>query len=113
MRSGGLQARSASFFFAFLGEPNNWGAPCLMIGKKDESGNLSVNPLVGYSTLIAAETAIAVRLDYLIHGDQFENTIRQCSIGDNTTSSSRACAGAIDGSRQGSENEADEQTIMS
>jgi hypothetical protein len=40
--------------------------------KKDESGNLSVNPLVGYSSLIAAETAIAVRLDYLVHGDQFE-----------------------------------------
>lgn len=40
--------------------------------KKDASGNFIVNPLVGYSTMIAATTAIAVKLDYLIDGDQFE-----------------------------------------
>jgi hypothetical protein len=40
--------------------------------KKDDTGNLSVNPLVGYSTAVAAETAIAVKLDYLVEGDQFE-----------------------------------------
>ena len=40
--------------------------------KKDETGNIIVNPLVGYSTMIAAETAIGVKFDYLIHGDQFE-----------------------------------------
>ncbi|WP_441228060.1 chemotaxis protein [Tardiphaga sp. 20_F10_N6_6] len=40
--------------------------------KKDETGNISVNPLVGYSTMIAAETAIGVKLDYLVAGDKFE-----------------------------------------
>jgi hypothetical protein len=40
--------------------------------KKDDAGNISVNPLVGYSTMIAAGTAIGVKLDYLVEGDKFE-----------------------------------------
>jgi hypothetical protein len=40
--------------------------------KKDARGNISVNPLVGFSTMIAAETAIGVKLDYLVDGDKFE-----------------------------------------
>jgi hypothetical protein len=40
--------------------------------KKDAGGNFLTSPLVGYSTLIAAETAICLKLDYLVEGDRFE-----------------------------------------
>ncbi|MBN8955260.1 MAG: chemotaxis protein [Rhizobiales bacterium] len=38
----------------------------------DREGNIEVRPLVGYATMIAAETAIAFRLQFLQPGDQFE-----------------------------------------
>jgi hypothetical protein len=38
--------------------------------KKDTSGNFIVNPLVGCETVIAAETAICLKMDYLVGGDE-------------------------------------------
>jgi hypothetical protein len=42
--------------------------------EKDESGNFKVNPLTGWATLIAAETAVCVKLDYLLEGDRLEKS---------------------------------------
>ena len=40
--------------------------------KKDDAGNISVSPLVGYGMATFAESSIGLKLDFLIAGDQFE-----------------------------------------
>jgi hypothetical protein len=40
--------------------------------EKDEDGNIKMTPVVGYETLIAAQMAICVKLDYLVQGDAID-----------------------------------------
>jgi hypothetical protein len=41
--------------------------------EKDANGNFTVDPLVGISTLIFAESSIGLRLEHLSEGDSFDN----------------------------------------
>jgi hypothetical protein len=38
--------------------------------KKDANGDFAVNPLAGCTVLIAAETAICLKVDYLVEADE-------------------------------------------
>lgn len=37
---------------------------------KDDKGNILVNPLVGYETMIVGSKALALRLPFMVEGDE-------------------------------------------
>lgn len=49
--------------------------------KKDETGNITVNPLAGYGMAVFAETTICAKLDFLHAGDEFESPSGSVQLG--------------------------------